>query len=258
MPDPAGSGTGDSGAAGSGTEPAYDPQAAKNGWEATAALRSAIISPPQLMRVDFADVAVRGLKVARKLEEAPIRAALESMPAPYFDIAMVDRMEACSWAVYYAHTQRRKAEAGEQGGRVRATTLEKSLSCKGTMMRVGEYLFVDHPQAGPVVAAIRSGTGHSDLATDLTMLADLYHDYEPLLAANGGGLYDAADEDRARSLAAAILHELGDNEGENVKLAKEDLSRAFVVLRTDYDRLLLWVNAIWPGQTWMVSLFARQ
>ncbi len=233
----------------------YDPQAAESGWRATAGLRAAV-EDAHLPSVDLADVSILGLHISRELLQPDVRSRFERQDPQSFDHALLDRIEPASWGLWYANTRRASLEATAGGGRVKGTTLEQALATKARMMRVCEYMLVDDPKAGLEIASIRGGTGHKDLASDLTRLAALYDGHAELLASGGGRYYDASDSAAAKASAGQILFELGEGQAKALQDAKDDAARAFVVLQDAYDRIRRWAAAIWNDDDRLPSLFS--
>lgn len=233
----------------------YDPEAAEEGWIATASLREAV-DASALPSVDVDDVAVLGLRVSRELRKPEMRAAFEAMPAEHLDHSLLDLIEPAAWALWYSNTRRISLEATESGGKVDAATLALALAIKARMMRVCSYMLADHPKDAAEVSAIRSGTGHTDTARDLTRLAALYEKHADSFAAEAGVHYDPADAVAAKASAAAILFQIGETEAKVLNDAKKDTARAFVVLLTAYNTLVRWADAIWPGEERMPSLYS--
>lgn len=233
----------------------YDPEVAERGWRETADIRRSAPAGP-LPPVDLSDVAILALSVARDLMKPEMRAPFERLPPELFDVGLLDRLEPLAWALWYSNTQRLSVEAAAEGSSITAATLSTALEVKARMMRVCEYVLIDHPTVGREVADIRSGTGHKDLATDLTRLANLYDLHEGLLAEMGGGHYRRSDSDDAKRLASRILYELSRGQAKAVKDAKDDTSRAFTVLRDAYDRIRRWAAATWNEDDYLPSLFS--
>ncbi len=231
----------------------YDPEAAENGWNATAANRSAV-GPASLPSVDLSDVAVLGLRTARTLLRPEIRRPYEAQLAEVFDPAILDRLEPASWAVWFGDSLRRKLESTTSAGKLSVDTLERSTTVRKRMVRVAEYTLIDHPKAGRQVEAIKAGRGFADLGRDLTDLSGLYRDYRGIVS-QGGLHYQATDEALAKTLAAQILFELGESQTEALKKIKLELSQAFALLKHDYNKIRRFAAAFWDDDDYFPSLF---
>ncbi len=114
---------------------------------------------------------------------------------------ITDLIEPLSWGLWYANTERITLEATSAGGRVSMATLNAGGSVKERMLKVADYILSDQPTAAREITDIRSGTGHTDLATDLTRLAKLYDAHAATLADDGGKHYRAEDSTEAKRLA---------------------------------------------------------
>jgi hypothetical protein len=68
--------------------------------------------------------------------------------------------------------------------------------------------------------------------------------------------YDEADVEAANGASAQILLELGENEKETLKKAKEDAGRAFAVLERDYDEVRRWALPIWQDEDLVPTLYS--
>jgi hypothetical protein len=101
------------------------------------------------------------------------------------------------------------------------------------MMRVVDYHLGDHDVAGPIVLAIRAGTGYLDLANDLVALARLYADYRSLLAHDKKD-YKAGDEKLAGEIGDKIIALLGGGATAEQKKWADRQARAWTQLNTDY------------------------
>lgn len=232
----------------------YDPEAAENGWNATAALRSAV-GTASLPSVNLSDVAVLGLRASRKLLRPEIRRPFEVQLAEFFDPATIDRIEPASWAVWYGDALRRKLESITSSGKLTVTTLEQATNVKDRMMRVVEYALANHPKAGRQIEIIRRGRGFMDLSRDLTDLSVLYADYRDIVS-QAGLHYQASDELLAKTLSAQILFELGENQTEALKKIKLELAQAFEVLKKDYNKVRRFAAAFWDDDNYFPSLYA--
>lgn len=212
-----------------------DPNTAKRAWEETAPLRAAL-EPVGLPRVDLGDVAILAIGIANVLREPEVRRRFGLLHPELFDPELLDRFELAAWALWFGHNQRLTAEAIEDDATLSASTLSRALEIEKRMMRVVEYVLGDDPDAGPVVAAIRAGTGHIDLAADLTSLATLYEEHRAVLEAGGGAHYRASDERDAKAAAARIVFELGGRDRSAAE-AKDQAARAFALLERTYERI---------------------
>jgi hypothetical protein len=101
-----------------------------------------------------------------------------------------------------------------------------------------EHYFGDDAKLGPIVAAIRSGTGHQDLASDLQALADLFG--QPRVKAiveRDPVYYEPGDAQDARTHAGAILTELGFKAAGDAERWTNLTQRAWTLLSASYDEV---------------------
>jgi hypothetical protein len=235
----------------------YDPEAAENGWNATADLRSEV-GPSTLPALNLTDVSVLGLRVSRELMKPEVRAPFEKLATiNLFDVSLLDRIEPASWAVWYGDTRIDTLTMTVGRGKLRVETVDKATAIRGRMLRVGEYMLSTNAKASRELADIRSGHGYADLAKDLVRLASLYQTYAEVVS-KGGAHYDAADVDTAKAISGEILYELGDSEEKELSNMKDETARAFVVLESAYETVRRWAGAIWDDPDYFPSLYSTR
>jgi len=233
----------------------YDERVGEQSFGNTAELR-ATYSDATLPSVELHQSAAIALNVVKQLKEPQRAARLKLIPESLLPYEMRERLEPAAWAVWYASVRRTSAEVSESSAKVSVNTLTKATETKARMMRVVEYILGDHPEAGSEVESIRAGTGHFDLAMDLSRLAVLYRDYAEDLA-DAGRRYRPKDQGLANSLSGSILRELGSTDSPHAVKTRDDAARAFRVLEDTYGTMRRWaVAAFDDAEQWYPSLYA--
>jgi hypothetical protein len=190
-----------------------------------------------LVNIDVQIAAITALAVARSIDaDAGLRARFEGLAKiKEFDLAKLNGLATVALATWFARHMYLLASATRTEAQLPASVVEVASSLKNRMMRVVDYHLGDHAVAGPIVTAIRAGTGYLDLANDLVALARLYKKYLPLLEHDKKD-YQAADETLAAQTGDQIINLLGGSTPEQRKWA--DLqARAWSRLSADYDEV---------------------
>ena len=99
-----------------------------------------------------------------------------------------------------------------------------------------EYHLNDHPEVGPHLAALRSGSGHQDLAADLLGYAGVYREHWDVLSADKKH-FRPADADDAVKIAEEMIALLGARLGPEARLAADHLARAWTLLLDTYEEV---------------------
>ncbi len=111
-----------------------------------------------------------------------LRARFEALAKAHeFDLARLDGLATAALAAWFARHMYLLVSATHTEAQLPGSLVATATALKTRMMRVVEYHLGDHPVAGPLVSAIRAGTGYMDLANDLVALARLYKAYAHLL-----------------------------------------------------------------------------
>lgn len=123
------------------------------------------------------------LSVARRVQkdEALHKRFIALAGIGEIDIVKLDRLESASLATWHARHMYLLATATRTEAQLPVSLVTTATTLKTRMLRVAEYHLGDHDVAGPIVAAIRAGTGYLDLANDLIALARVYADYQSVL-----------------------------------------------------------------------------
>lgn len=212
-----------------------------DGEAALAAIEPKLLALPSdsitYVNVDVQVAAVAARGVARTIsKDATLRARFEALAAAKeFDLAHLKGLETGALAAWFARHRLLLASATQSEAQLPASLVAAAMTLKARMMRVVEYHLGDHPKAGPIVAAIRAGTGYMDLANDLIALARLYKTYAKLLAHDKKD-YQATDQNLAAKTGDQIVVLLEGSTPEQRKWA--DLqARAWTWLNRAYDEV---------------------
>jgi len=233
----------------------YDHKAAERSFTRTEDLRLQF-SGAALPSLELPQSAAIALSVVEQLKEPQRVERMDLIHENLLPREIRERLEPAAWAVWYSSVLRTSAEESETNARVSLDLLTKATETKARMMRVVEYILGDHPVAGVEVSGIRAGSGHFDLAMDLSRLAVLYRDYADELV-DAGSRYQAKDREAAHEHSGALLRELGSTDSADAVKARDDAARAFRLLETTYERLRRWaVAAFDDADRWFPSLYA--
>jgi hypothetical protein len=235
----------------------YNAAVAERAFADTALWRARVVDAvvPALELPQAAAIALNAWSEMQQPQRAERFALLhESLLSP----ELRARLAPAAWALWYASVRRATAEANATNARVPVELVANATETKTRMMRVVEYALGDHPQASIEIAGIRVGTGHFDLAMDLSRLAVLYDTYAAELA-EAGLHYRSGDRELAHSLSGELLRELGSSGSPAAVSARDDAARAFRVLEDTYDTLRRWSLAMFDDtERWMPSLYAMR
>jgi len=210
------------------TKTVYDEKRAQRAYAQTAANRAAVGKIENRPRLDMTDVAILALKIANDIQTS--RRRFGNIAKSELDPATVALIEPAAWALWFAALAFRDASATSSDALVPVDVVARATALRTTMLKVLTHQFDETTAVGLVLADIRSGTGHADLASDLTRLAQLYVKHAKVLA-NDHRFYAAADAAKARTLATEILESLGLDRGTG---PADDMYAAFTVLSNAY------------------------
>jgi hypothetical protein len=162
-----------------------------------------------VVNVDMQLAAVFALGVSRVVTEPAVRARFASLAkGGEYDDACVDDLGPVAQAAWYARHRFVLASATRTEARLSIPLLEEATALRGRMLKLVEYWLSDDGVLGAEIAAIRTGTGHQDLANDLIALGALFERHGKTLAQDRK-LYDASNATTANRLAGEILQQLG-------------------------------------------------
>jgi hypothetical protein len=152
-----------------------------------------------------------------------------------FAVASLRNLETYALAAWEAETAYRRRQVEEAPQRTPPVELvERCRARREDLLAAGEYLFRGEPRIAEVVADVRSGAGHLDLADDLNRLAELFRTHWPTLQ----GRCDVTREQvtEAHALAIELMRYLAatpDAERPWLDLR----NRAWTALQTAYDEI---------------------
>jgi hypothetical protein len=183
-------------------------------FDRTTPLREAL--PPEQVppySLDAMYAVGKALQIAARL--VPFRPQLAALPG--FDLSHLDRFEDLARALRFAQIemQRRQQKLKEMPALV-----AEGYSLRGLMLAHAEALSFKNVVAPELVARVREGSGHRDLAEDLTVLASELRSITPSVLGPGA---PATPDDVAR--AATVAHQILQHLG----LTEKDLAQAALV-----------------------------
>lgn len=215
-------------------EPAFDPEAAGQAFEA---LRPRAEALPRaalaLLNVDLLDASITAQAVARFTAEPEAKARFALLDARLFDPAHLDDLAPLALAAAHAHVALQSARSQSTEAKLPIALVDAATEVKTRMLDLTDYHFKRNGKLNREVAAIRAGTGYKDLASDLVRLARLYDDYKATVSADKVN-YQPGDVAHARKLAAEIMHHLGEAQSADEKTWVELTTRLWTLLRSAY------------------------
>lgn len=219
------------------TDTPYDAQAAQRGYRETAADRQrfSTATPP---RLDPSAAAILALEISRTtLRDPAIAQRFDLLHAELLERDARARIEPAAWALWYATMQRQSAEASSTDAKLSASLIALATETRQRMIKVLEYVHGDDAKIAAELADIRRGSGHVDLASDLSKLADLYGRVGRQLKDEAGPQYRPADRRRAGELAGRIVAELGQSAGAEAATWRKEQAAAFALLLNAYEKV---------------------
>lgn len=184
--------------------------------------------------------------------------AFASLPATFFNMVHVARLEQVADATFYAWLQTADARALHTGSRMPLPNLVEMTALRTVMIKVLEYNVGDNEAVSKKLASIRPGHGHADTGSDLWRLGVLYEEHAAALAADTR-LYKPEDAVKAKRYAQAINHVLGDGTESDALFWGDYLGRAWTLLVNTYDEVAAagrWMFRHENGEAMFPSLYA--
>ena len=154
------------------------------------------------------------MKTLDLMQRLGLPSMLARLPAPFYTPGTFDRVAPLGWATWHAYRKARIARAVDDERAVPPGLIAEATLLEERMQECCEYMLGKHAEAGPIVAHLRAGGGHRDLAHDLIGYADLYVDYVDVISRDGKN-YDPTDIPLARRYGAEILEKLAGTEDDN-------------------------------------------
>jgi hypothetical protein len=219
------------------TTPTFDPIKGKAAFESLLP-RYKAMAPESLatLNADAARAAIAALGVAARANDPELLTRFKRLPAKEFDIGNVEDLPTIAWACWYAATEDQKSRATQTDAKLPAELVQKVVVMEARMQACCEYHLNDHPEVGPHLAALRSGTGHHDLAADLLGYAGIYREHWDVLSADKKH-FQATDADDAVKLAEEMIASLGARLSPEARLAADHLLRAWTLLLDTYEEV---------------------
>jgi len=183
--------------------------------------------------VDIEASIIAALAVARRVSEPALLARFQSLPAGEFDPTCLQTLGTAAWATWYALRQYSRESATSSEARLPASLVKQAAEVEQRMQQCAEYHLNDHPTAGPWLLALRPGTGHRDLASDLAGYADIHEQHADVLR-HDRRHFREGDVALARELSARILQLLGDTLSPEARSWQERLARCWTLLLSTY------------------------
>jgi hypothetical protein len=242
------------------TTPTFDPIQGKAAFESLLP-RYKAMAPESLatLNADAARAAIAALGIAARANEPEFLARFKSLPAKEFDIAKVEELPTIAWACWYAATEEQKGRATLSDAKLPASLVQQAVAMKARMQACCEYHLNDHPEMGPLLAALRTGTGHQDLAADLLGYAGIHRDHWDVLSTDKKH-FRATDADDAVKIAEEIIAALGAHASAEGRQWADHVVRAWTLLLDTYEEVALtarWLLRHDPRAVELVpSLFA--
>jgi hypothetical protein len=196
--------------------------------------------------------------VGRMVLQPEMRAAFASLPASFFDILHVDRLEQVALATAYASLQAGHVAPLSTGAKLPVPNLIEATALKQVMLKVLEYNLGHVDAIATLLASIRPGHGHADLVSDLWRLAVMYEEHAPELIADTR-FYQAGDAARAKQYVQGFNHVLGDGRESDAEYWTDYLGRAWTLLVNTYDEVSAagrWLFRDANGEERFPSLYA--
>jgi hypothetical protein len=187
---------------------AFDPQAGEAAFKKIEPrLRSLAGDAIAIPNSDAQDSSIAALALVDIVREPKRRARLSLISKELTPENAVEELELAAWATWFAHTRMLSEAAGAGGPKVDASLYQESGQHLARMLKVLEYHVGEVPEVTLELAAIRSGTGYQDRASDLVRAATLLERYRSEVEGDERW-FEAGDAARARSYAEQIIESL--------------------------------------------------
>jgi hypothetical protein len=164
------------------SEPTLQPSKAQAAFERLAPRLDAL-RPDQLRHPNqnLSKAAIKALGVAQGVAQRGLREDFVGLPPRFWDIQHLDDLEDLAWMSLHVYQRRATEDAIKTEAKLPQDLLQEARAMRASLLRVAEYHLED-PTALKVLQSIRAGSGHLDLASDLSRLADLYQEHAATLA----------------------------------------------------------------------------
>jgi hypothetical protein len=188
------------------------------------------------INVDLQRVAIVAAAVGRDVLEPDHRARFASLPVREFDIRNIEDLLPVAEALWHATVELARASVGKTGARLPLDLVQRAMELKQRLLKLVEYYLIDDPVAGPEILSIREGSGHIDLATDLSRLATLHQEHDALLRRDIKH-YRADDAAAARATSDEMFTLMGETSDDNQAHWAKTVQRLWTLLLDIYGEV---------------------
>ena len=197
------------------------------------------VEPPSAPRLNVQQAASATLAVVQAVDELELRPRYKHQAElGEFELDYLERLPDLARACLSLRHELDRTTAQTSEAQLPESLVTQALAVRTRMLRVLDFHFDSDPQVAPGLAAIRSGSGYQDLASDLMALGGLYGEHKKTLAAGTPLHYRAGDSTEAAQLASRIVAELGKSLGQAARSAQaQQLAQVTTLLVTAYDEV---------------------
>ncbi|MBK9260382.1 MAG: hypothetical protein IPM54_11170 [Polyangiaceae bacterium] len=172
------------------------------------------------------------------LDKPEKQAILEALgKAGVVNVELVANLAMVARAAWFVRHKLDLAEAVHSDAALPAQLVTDALETRKRMLKVLEYHLDADAQAQGLLAGIRAGSGHVDLANDLIALADMYEDHENEIRSDKKN-YRVADTANARKLADDIIGTLGGSTTPQTQEWRNYQARVFTLLEKHHEEAI--------------------
>jgi hypothetical protein len=188
------------------------------------------------IRIDIEQGVLVALALAQRENLPGRRAYYQDIPARLFDPASLDRLQPAAWALWYAHRQLALASTSVSEAQLPAALVTEAKTIERRMQKCLEYHLEDDPKIGPILAALKPGNSHSDLASDLQGYAEIYRSHGAVIA-HDRKYYRATDLADADRVSTQMLRLLAVSLTAESRQWTDLRLRAFNLVQATYDEI---------------------
>ncbi|HTN88027.1 MAG TPA: hypothetical protein VL242_30310 [Sorangium sp.] len=186
-------------------------------------------------RLDLQAAAVQAIGVAKALSAPELRQRIAAIAAAgALDAALLDGLESVAWATWFARHKLLLTSATHSGAALPPSLVERAYETRARMLKTLEYHLDGDAEATAQLAHLRAGSGHLDLANDLSAAADMYRKHREAIKDDKRN-FRGEDEKEASALAEQILRLLGATTTPEQTLWKGYQARTAKLLFRHYD-----------------------
>ncbi|MGK3998005.1 hypothetical protein [Sorangium sp. So ce1024] len=186
-------------------------------------------------RLDLQAAAVQAIGVAKALSAPELRQRIAAIAAAgALDAALLEGLESIAWATWFARHKLLLTSATHSGAALPPSLVERAYETRARMLKTLEYHLEGDAEATAQLAHLRAGSGHLDLANDLSAAAEMYRKHREAIKDDKRN-FRGDDEKEASALAEQILRLLGATTTPEQTLWKGYQARAAKLLFRHYD-----------------------